>query len=636
MKQLTNLNIRRKLLVIMLLITFVFVGLIFRLFYIQIISANGITLRGIQQWTRDLPMMATRGNIVDRSGIVLADTVPVYTLYVRPNALVDHAAVAQAISETLENDYNKVLDKISKKGVSEITVAKKLTKQQMLNIANYDFKGVYFGEESVRYFPYGDFMTQVLGFTNSDGDGQFGLEQYYNKYLRGVDGQVLTQTDLVGKELEDNVTGFIPSIDGMTAKLTIDYYIQSFAERAVRGAMAEYNAKGAGCIVMNPRTGEIYAMAQAPSFDLNNIPRDNVTELFSMAKNSLISNVYEPGSTFKILTSAIGLQENAFSGSHRFYCNGARIVDGQRIKCWQSRGHGSQSFEEGVYNSCNCVFMDIATTMGVEKMYSYLKKFGIDKKTGVDMLGEGHGLMLAEQSVKNVDIARIGFGQAVAVTPLGLCSAVSACINGGYSVTPYVLGSMADRNYGNVITNSGVKGEQIINADISSKLCEYLYGVVEKGSGKRAYVPGYRIGGKTGTAQKYENGSIASGKYISSFIGFTIAGDEEYLCLMTVDEPQGYVYYGSVVAAPYVGEIFKNIFAYKNIKPNYTEEEKKLLGRTFKMPDLMDLTPEEAIKVLKGLGVPYEYTGEFGKITHQIPSPGAMCNYNTVVCFNIG
>lgn len=636
MKKLTNLYIRKKLLAFLVLITFIFTVLIFRLCYLQIFASGTIVGRASGQWSRDLPMMAERGDILDRNGIVIADTKVKYTLYVRPNALREHEQVATVISKVLDKNYDKILEKISKKGVSEITVAKKLDKEQMMNIALKNFNGVYFAEESVRYFPYNDSMSQILGFTNIDGVGQFGVEKYYDKYLRGTDGKILTQTDLIGKELKDNVTSYLPAIDGMTAQLTIDYYIQSFAEDIVKRAMLEYSAKGANCLVMNPKTGEIVAMAQAPTFDLNNVPRDNVTELFEMAKNSMVSNVYEPGSTFKILTSAIGLEEKAFTSEHKFYCNGARIVDGQRIKCWQSRGHGSQTFADGVCNSCNCVFMDIATKVGTKTMYSYFDKFGITEKTGVDMLGEANSLMLKEGFVKNVDIARIGFGQAIAVTPIQLLSAVSTCINGGYKITPHILKTMKDDRFGNVINRTGGLEERVISQATSDTLREMLYGVVERGGGKNAYVPGYKIGGKTGTAQKYENGVIARGKYVSSFLGFTSVGSEDYVCLMTVDEPQGYLYYGSIVCAPLVGDMFKNIFAYHNMPPKYTAEELKNLGKTFIMPDLMGMQVSEAIKLLKSRNIHFEYSGEGNAVSYQMPASGAVVNNKTVIYFNIG
>ena len=636
MSKITNSNLGKRLLGVFLVIAFVFVAIVVRLIYLQIFASRSITNRALTQWTRDLPLQATRGDITDRNGVVVADTKTAYTLYVRPNSMTDVKSVAGAISVALGKDFDTIYNKINKKGVSEITVAKKITKEQMMAISSQNYNGVYFSEESVRYFPYGDFMSQILGFTNVDGVGQFGVEKYYDQYLKGVNGQILTQTDLVGKELPNNITGYLPSINGMTVSLTIDFNIQSFAEKIVKDAMVDFSAKGANCLVMNPKTGEILAMAQAPTFDLNNIPRDNLDELYSMAKNSMISNVYEPGSTFKILTTAIGLEENTYPDSHRFYCNGSRIVDGKRIKCWRSIGHGSQTFAEGVCNSCNCVFMDIATKVGTKTMYDYLKKFGINQKTGVDLVGEGKGIMLNESIVKNVDLARIGFGQAVAVTPIGLCSAVSSCINGGYKVTPYILNNITDSNFGVVQGNSPKLGSRVISNSTSEKVKEMLYGVVEQGSGKYAYIPGYKIGGKTGTAQKYENGVIARGKYVSSFLGFTSVGGEDYLCLMTVDEPQGYVYYGSLVAGPYVGELFANIFNYKGYKPQYSEEDLKVLGKVIEMPNLLDMSAEEAVKVLKSLGIPYEVEGEGGKVIGQLPAPKADVRYNTVALVRLG
>ena len=636
MAKITNSYLGKKLLVILLLVTFVFMLLFGRLVSLQIFMSNEISSRGVSQWTRDLPMMASRGDITDANGVVIADSTSVYTLYVRPNALKDVSTTARIISTALDLDYTYILSKIDKKGVSEITVRKKLTKNEMLSISRENLPGVYFGEESVRSYPYNNFMSQIIGFTNADGDGQFGVEKSYNEYLRGVDGQILTETDIIGKELEDNITKYLPSIDGMTVQLTLDYNIQSFAEKAVIDATQDFNAKGANCIVMNPSTGEIYAMAQTPSFDLNDVPRDDLNSLFEMSKNQMVSSVYEPGSTFKILTAAIALEENVFPDDHMFYCNGSRIVDGQNIKCWRSIGHGSQTFAEGVNNSCNCVFMDIATKVGVDTMYEYLKAFGINRKTGIDVVGETSGLMLKQSTVKNVDIARIGFGQAVAVTPIGLITAVSACINGGNIMTPYVLDNITDNTFGTVVQNSPTSKGKVISEATSKELKELLYGVVEEGSGKYAYVPGFQIGGKTGTAQKYENGAIARGKYVSSFIGFSSVGDDDYIVLMTVDEPQGYIYYGSLVAGPYVGEIFTNIFAYKGYVPKYTDEELVNIGKVIPMPNLLDMSGSEAVKILNNLGIPVEIIGSGDRVIRQFPNPNADIRYNTVVCIELG
>ena len=325
MAKITNSYLGKKLLVILLLVTFVFMLLFGRLVSLQIFMSNEISSRGVSQWTRDLPMMASRGDITDANGVVIADSTSVYTLYVRPNALKDVSTTARIISTALDLDYTYILSKIDKKGVSEITVRKKLTKNEMLSISRENLPGVYFGEESVRSYPYNNFMSQIIGFTNADGDGQFGVEKSYNEYLRGVDGQILTETDIIGKELEDNITKYLPSIDGMTVQLTLDYNIQSFAEKAVIDATQDFNAKGANCIVMNPSTGEIYAMAQTPSFDLNDVPRDDLNSLFEMSKNQMVSSVYEPGSTFKILTAAIALEENVFPDDHMFRSEERRV-----------------------------------------------------------------------------------------------------------------------------------------------------------------------------------------------------------------------------------------------------------------------------------------------------------------------
>lgn len=331
---------------------------------------------------------------------------------------------------------------------------------------------------------------------------------------------------------------------------------------------------------MNPTTGEILAMAETPSYDLNNVPRDDLSALFQYSKNTMVSAVYEPGSTFKILTSAIAIQENAFPETHRFYCAGSRVVDGKKIKCWRAKGHGSQTFAEGVRNSCNCVFMDCALQVGTAKFYEYLKNFGITSKTGIDVTGETSGLTLAENTVKNVDLARIGFGQAVALTPIELAVAASAAINGGEIVTPYLLKSATDASGRVVKENEPVVKRRVISRETSEKLANILYSVVTEGSGKGAYINGYNIGGKTGTAQKYENGAIAQGKYISSFIGFEKYAGCEAIALFLVDEPVG-AYYGSIVAAPYVREIFEGIFSYYDVSPEITDESERIAATPF-------------------------------------------------------
>lgn len=630
MHNFSQFNIRKRLLIIVILITFLFAAVFGRLIYLQIFQAEALQVKAAEQWMRDLPLTAKRGLITDRNGVVLADSSTLYDVYIRPNAIEDRSAVANLLATALNTDYDKIWEKVNKTGVSEVTIAKKIEKSVMQQIADKNLAGIYFSQNINRYYVYSDFLTQVLGFTSSDGNGQTGIEQYYNDYLKGVDGKALTETDLVGKELDGSTTTYLPAIDGMNATLTIDYYIQSFAENAVKTALETHNAKSAKCIVMDPNTGEILALASAPSFDLNNLPRDNLELLFGASRNTIISDAYEPGSTFKILTSAIGLDSGNFDLNHSVYCPGYRIVDGQRIKCWRTIGHGSQTFSEGVENSCNCLFMDIAQAVGTRTFYEYLKRFGIGSKTGIDAIGEASGIIIEESAVKTVDLARIGFGQAIAVTPIELITAAASVINGGNLMTPYIMSEITS-NAGVAYKNSPVIRNSTVSAETSEIMRSILEGVVKNGGGKNAYVEGYRIGGKTGTAQKYENGVIAQGKYVSSFIGFTPADNPQYIALMIVDEPSNGVYYGSIVAAPYVGEIFKNIFAYKNIEAVYTDEDLANLGKKVVMPDLRGLSITQAILKLKELGLQYELDGDIGEISYQFPAPQSEISVNSVV-----
>lgn len=606
----------------------VFTAVFGRFVYVQAFWGEDLTAKAADQWMRDLPLTAERGKILDSEGVVLASSTTVFTVYVRPNAVTEPEAVASLLKNTLGADAEKLLTKIKAHKVSEITVAKGVEKSVMLQIKDSGLEGIYFSQSVKRYYPYGDFMTQLLGFCDSDVKGQSGLESYYEDYLKGIDGAVLTETDLVGKELESGKQTYIPSVSGLNLTTTLDFKVQMTVEGALEKAMAATNAKSASCMVMDASTGAVLAMSCKPDFDLNNVPRDDVASLFAKSKNLLVSTVYEPGSTFKILTSAIALEEGVFSDGKRFYCAGSRIVDGQKIKCWKSKGHGSQTFAEGVKNSCNCVFMDSALAIGTEVFYDYLERFGLKNKTGIDVVGETSGLFLNEKNVKSVDLARIGFGQAVAVTPVGLLAAVAACVNGGVSVEPYILESASDGEGREAYRHRTVEGERIISETTSEKLCQMLYAVVSEGGGKGAYVSGYDIGGKTGTAQKYADGKIASGKYISSFIGFSDVGGRRILVLFMVDEPVG-PYYGSIVAAPYVGEIFKGIFARYGAEPKYSETD-AALSKTFLMPDVTGLTVSEAKRTLDLAGVYFETDGEGSVISEQIPAAGAEIDGKTV------
>jgi stage V sporulation protein D (sporulation-specific penicillin-binding protein) len=544
---------------IILLAVFLFSLIIVKLVLVMLVEGEKLQLKALDQWTRDLPTDAPRGAILDRNGNVLAGTATRYNVYVRPNSVDNKYEVAEAFAEIFGYDKDRVLEKISKR-VSEVTVATKVTKEEMNLLFDKGLKGIYYAEDNFRYYPHGDFMTQVIGFTGADGNGQTGLEAYYDKYLTGINGAILTETDLVGREMEGGGSYYLPSIKGFNLSTTLDSRVQTIVEGVVEKTVALYNPKGVACLVMDYTNGEIIALAEYPSFDLNAVPRDDLEKLFSASKSMLVSSVYEPGSTFKILTAAAALDSGAMTTSRRFYCNGSRIVDGKRIRCWKTKGHGSIDFAEGVESSCNCVFMDSALTMGTSKFYGYLNDFGLKRKTAVDMKGETTGIFIAENLVKTVDLARIGFGQAVAVTPIGMMRACASVVNGGWTVTPHLVKSIDDE-MGNHVGSFEIKEQnQIVSENTSTIMRELLSRVVTNGSGKGAGVNGYSVAGKTGTAQKYENGAIAQGKYISSFLGFSLEQGAPYGVLYIVDEPQGYVYYGSLVAAPMVGDIFRSIF----------------------------------------------------------------------------
>lgn len=556
-------------------IAFLFLAVLGRLLYVQVIWGENLQEKAVDQWTREIPVVAERGKIVDRNGIVLADNDDTYSIFVRKRAVSSIEEVSRGLSEALDLPYESVYQRLSESKSSEVTVKKQVGKDALNKLLEYGFEGVYYARDNSRVYPYGEFLTQVLGFTSADGQGQSGLELYYNKYLQGINGEILYETDIVGVEIEGSTPTYIPATDGLNAKLTIDYEVQQAAEAAMERAYQTHSPKSARAIVMNPQTGEILAMANKPSFDLNEIPRDDLDALHALSRNGLISDVYEPGSTFKVLTAAANIEEylqgnrNAFSPEHIFSSSRYRYVDGQRVKCWSDHANGKHSNEtlaDALNNSCNPVFVDIALALGKEKMYEYIEKFNYGSVTGVDFSGEAQGMVLPASAIQNVDLARIGFGQTIAVTALQLAAATSAAINGGYYYTPYFVSELYTSDHLVAEIRNPKLNNRVISEKASELLREMLEAVVRDGGGKQAYIEGYRVGGKTGTAQKYEDGHIAQGKYVSSFVGFFPANDPQYLALIVIDEPVGQ-YYGSTVAAPYGREIFEKIIQAKNIKP---------------------------------------------------------------------
>ncbi len=605
---------RKRLLYAWASVVFFFFVLIGRLACLQIKEGEIYSAKAAEQWYRDLPLAAGRGIIYDRTGNTIADNMTVYTVYVRPGSVTEPERVAEVLSDELGADKAKLEEKIRLRAVSEITVRKNVDAVTGKKLINLGLDGVYFSADYKRCYAYPEFLAQVVGFTDADNVGQNGLEGYYDKYIKGIAGSELVQSDNGGKEISTKERFYIPPVKGANVYTSLDINIQAYCEQAVYAATEEWKAKGATVAVMRANDGGIVAMAQSPSYSLDDLPRDDVEKLNAYSKNKMIVDVYEPGSTFKIFTTAIAIENGVVNDNSRFFCAGHRMVDGQRIRCWRSRGHGSQNLAEGVKNSCNCVFMDLALRLGTDKLYEGLKSFGFGAKTGVDFFGESSGLMMNSKKVKSVDLARIGFGQAIAVTPVQMLVGVCEAVNGGKKVSPHFVEKIAYDD-GETIYEFFSPDVRIIGERTSAEMRTLLENVVKEGSGKKASVTGYRIGGKTGTAQKYENGHIATGKYVSSFVGFAPADDPEYVILMTVDEPSSGAYYGSIVAAPYVGDIFSKIFAYEQIAPTDNAEKIEYID----MPELTDKSVDYALNELKKLGLYVECAGDGDTVISTLP-----------------
>ncbi len=568
--------LRKRLFATAVAITFLFCIICGRFFYVQVLWSEELNYRALDQWTREIPIVAERGKITDRNGVVLADNSTAYTVFARSNAVKDKEKTAMLLSGILDVDKATLFDKLTKKKASEITLAKKVSKTEVSALSESLLDGIYYSRDNVRYYPKGDALCQVLGFTSTDNVGTTGIEKYYDEYLQGTRGELLYETDLVGIEIANSVAAYLPAEDGYNVELTVDYGIQEIVESALEKVVDAYSPTSAECIVLDVNTFEVLALANAPSYNLNEVPRNDAEALNALSRNRVVCDIYEPGSTFKIITSAVNIEEHlqgnpkAFSTKYVFPSSRTRSVDGTTVKCWSNHANGkhcNQTLAEALNTSCNPCFTDIALSIGKETFYDYLSAFGFGRKTGLDFSGEAYGLLMPEGAVRGCDLARIGFGQTVAVSGLQLACAAASAINGGYYYTPRLVNRIY-ANDGYVLKKAETTLQRrTVSEEASKILAKMLEGVVTEGSGKKAYIEGYGIGGKTGTSQKFVDGHIAAGKYVSSFVGFFPANQPKYLALVIVDEPQG-AYYGSVVAAPCAKEIFEGIISLKNISPN--------------------------------------------------------------------
>lgn len=558
---------QKRLFAVLLAITFIFCLFLARFFYIQVIWKDELHYLAIDQWTREIPVVAGRGKIFDRNGELLAGNKTAYSVFARASAVKNAEGSAELLSAQLGLPYEEIYEKLKDRSRSEVTVVRQAEKETVEKIEDAALDGIYYARDNLRIYPYGSLACQILGFTSFDRSGTTGVESYYNKYLAGKNGEILFETDLVGVDLKGATAAYLPAEDGLNVRLTLDYRIQALAEEVMQKALESSEAKAARCIVLDPTDFSVLAMVNLPSYDLNEIPRNDIALLNKLSRNSLASDVYEPGSTFKIVTAAANIEESlkgnpaAFSESHVFPSARTRMVEGSQIKCWSDHAngkHSNQTLAEALNNSCNPCFVDIALSLGKETFYDYLSAFNFGRATGLDFSGESIGMLLPESTLQTADLARVGFGQAIAVTPLQLACAAASAVNGGYYYSPRLVaeifsddGSVSEKTEPALLCRT-------VSERASEILSGMLEGVVRDGSGKKAFIEGYRVAGKTGTAQKYENGVIAQGKYVSSFVGYFPANAPKYLALVIIDEPQG-SYYGSTVAAPCAKDIFQGI-----------------------------------------------------------------------------
>ena len=562
---------RKKLFIVFLISALLMVGLFAQLGFLMIARSDHYSKMADELHKRERTIKAARGEIVDRNGTVIAANRTVCTVSVIHNQVTEPEKVIRELVRILELPEPEVRKKVEKWSSREIirTNVEKSVGDQIMNLG---LSGVKVDEDYKRYYPYGSLASKVLGFTGADNQGIIGLEVMYERYLKGRDGLILTTSDAKGTELQNAAEERVEPVPGNTLTVSLDVNIQKYAEQAAYQVMEKKGAKAVSVIVMNPRNGEIYAMVNVPEFDLNDPFTLNVesggltgTELQDarnkMWRNRCINDTYEPGSTFKIITAAAGLEAGVVHLDDRFSCPGFRIVEDRKIRCHKIGGHGGETFLQGAMNSCNPVFIDVGARLGVDSFYHYFEQFGLLGKTGIDLPGEAATIMHKKENMGLVELATVSFGQSFQITPIQLITTVSSIINGGRRITPHFAMNVESTD-GTYYQKFSYPERMGVVSEATSETMRYiLEQVVAEGSGKRAKLPGYRVGGKTATSEKLPR---SLKKYISSFLGFAPADDPQVIALITIDEPVG-IYYGGTIAAPVVADIFSNILPYLDI-----------------------------------------------------------------------
>lgn len=622
----TELHIRKRVFALLMMLAFLFSLLTLRIAYLTMARSSELTQRGISQWTREGTVYARRGSILDTNGQTLVISATAYIVSADPRKVSDISLFTQTVCPILDLSEESVTQKLSDRTKASVILKRQVSREKADELRSLQasageavaaqLEALLFDEDVRRAYPRGAFLTQTLGLTNVDSVGQSGLELQYESLLRGTAGVSLRSVDGKSQPIYDSGNLYIEPQDGNSIKLTIDATIQDICEKAMRECYDVNKAQAVHLIAMDPYTGAILAMCSKPDYDPNDPPRDQTDALTQLMRIRLISDSYEPGSTFKILTAAAALDAGVTTPEDGFYCSAKITVDGDTIRCWGSP-HKDETMAEALQNSCNPVFVELALRLGTERMYQYLHAFGLGSKTNVDLQGEGSGILIPVQSVKNVDLARIGFGQSVAVTPIQMITAACAVINGGRLMQPYLLkeaiapdGTVLYRTQPKVVSTP-------ISEETSATMRELLELVVSEGGAKNAAIEGYRIGGKTGTAQVYKDGRIARDVHIGSFLGFAPADDPRIALLVIVDEADVPVDYGGTTAAPFARQILADVLPYLGCKPSSQDEREEIA-----VEDVVGLPLWQARKVIAEQGFSVLDDGAGDTVTAQMPSGG--------------
>lgn len=607
---------------VLVIIIFLFIVITLKVFYIQVISYKKLNKYAKDLWSRNLPLEANRGNIYDRNGVTLAGNVTTTSLVLIPNQIKEKEKTAKLLSNILKSDYKDMLAHVTKKTSIERVhpEGRRLSNEIADQINDLKLSGVYLVKESKRNYPYDAYLSHTLGFVGIDNQGLSGLELIYNDYLTGSYGAIKYFSDAKGQKLSLSQIYEQPQA-GMNMTLTVNFQIQEALERELDNAIKMYNPDGAWGIVMNPNTGEILAMASRPTFSPTNYQDYSLEEI---NRNLPIWMTYEPGSTFKIISLAAALEENLIDlDKDTFHDSGSVTVEGATIHCWKHGGHGSQTYLEVVENSCNTGFVNIGLKLGKEKLFKYIKNFGFGTKTGIELSGEENGILFNVDKIGDLETATTAFGQGVSVTALQQITAVSAAVNGGTLYKPYIVKSINDPETNQVILqNTPTKVRSVISSETSKKVKYALESVVARGTGHNAYIADYRVGGKTGTAQKVSDGKYMVGNYITSFIGILPADDPEVVVYVAVDNAKGVTQYGGTVAAPLAKNIMTSIIDILviekrtgSIEKEYTYLDKKYI----EIPNVVGMELKDAQKSLKGFNVKIDGSG---KVLYQSPEAG--------------